>query len=94
MKRTAVARAGRGAVNVGVGSLATGALLEWVAPLWAVLPDWMRVLASANEAMMIAGAALMIGGAIVGRRARHVERSEPRSGVVGPGTDHGTARDD
>lgn len=65
-----VERASRGAVNVGVAGLVTGALLEWVAPLWLVLPDWLRVVASANESMMIGGAALMIGGAIVGRRVR------------------------
>jgi hypothetical protein len=57
-------------VNVGLAGLVTGALLEWVAPLWVALPDWLRVVASANESMMIGGAALMIGGAIVGRRVR------------------------
>lgn len=63
-------KASRGAVNVGVAGLVAGALLEWVAPLWMALPDWLRVVASANESMMIGGAALMVGGAIVGRRVR------------------------
>jgi hypothetical protein len=70
VRTRAAEKASRGAVNVGVTGLIAGALLEWVAPLWMALPDWLRVVASANESMMIGGAALMIGGAIVGRRVR------------------------
>jgi hypothetical protein len=68
----------RGAVNIGAVGVATGAALEWIAPLWGVLPDWLRVIASANEPMMIGGVALLIGGAIAGRRLRGTrEEREP-----------------
>jgi hypothetical protein len=60
----------RGAITIGAVGVATGAALEWIAPLWGVLPDWLRVVASANEPMMIAGAALLIGGAVASHRLR------------------------
>jgi hypothetical protein len=64
-------------------SVATGAALEWIAPLWGVLPEWLRLMASANEPMMIAGAALLIGGAMAGRRLRggHNERNRSPTDV-------------
>ena len=69
------ARLSREAVDVGVVSLATGAVLEWVAPAWGLIPHWLRVTASANEPLMIVGAVLMIGGVVLGRRARRMMRS-------------------
>ena len=75
MTRGLTARLSREAVDVGVVSLATGAVLEWVAPAWGVIPHWLRVVASANEPMMIVGAVLMIGGVVLGRRARRAMRT-------------------
>jgi hypothetical protein len=67
-ERGAALKVTRAVTTAGAASLATGALLEWVAPLWPMLPDWLRVVASANEPMMFGGAALLVGGAVVGRR--------------------------
>ena len=78
------AHVSRGAVNLGVVSLAAGAVLEWVAPLWGVLPDWLRVVASANEPMMIGGATLMIGGVLIGRRIRRTVHAAEQASVEAP----------
>lgn len=81
LSRRLTARLSREAVDVGVVSLATGAVLEWVAPAWGVLPHWLRVAASANEPLMIGGAVLMATGVIVGRRVRRALHADASGDV-------------